>query len=94
MSTRLRNRLEALEKRARETRLSLPPFVVEVENEDGEVRAAELYTVAHGVARTFHGEQAAAAWNVMRENEGAAFPTVIPVGEGRTPRPAPPNASE
>jgi hypothetical protein len=66
----LQSRLVALERGVRETRLTLPPFVIEVEDEAGEVRAAGLYTIERGVARTLHGEQAALAWNVMRESEG------------------------
>jgi hypothetical protein len=66
---KLRNRLAALEKHARESYPSLPPFVIEVEDEAGEVRAAELWTFEHGVARILHGEQAAEAWHAMCANE-------------------------
>jgi hypothetical protein len=65
----LRTRLAALEKCVRETRISLPPFVIEVEDEAGETQAAELYTFENGVARSLHGEQAAAAWAAMQEHE-------------------------
>jgi hypothetical protein len=67
---RLQSRLAALERRAQETRSTVPPFVIEVEDEAGEVRAAALYTIVHGVARTLHGEQEALAWNIMRESKG------------------------
>jgi hypothetical protein len=67
--TQLRNRLAALERRVQEIRSTVPPFVIEVEDEAGEVRAAELYTIEHGVARTLHGEQAAEAWHARCANE-------------------------
>jgi hypothetical protein len=65
----LRTRLAALEKCVRETRISLRPFVIEVEDETGQIQAAELYTFENGVARSLHGEQAAAAWATMQEQK-------------------------
>ena len=71
MIIRLQSRLAALERRARETRSTVPPFVIEVEDEAGGVRATELYTIVHGVARILHGEQAAEAWHAMCANRSA-----------------------
>lgn len=68
MRSALRNRLAALERRARNGRPSHPPFVVAVEDPtaEGGARAVSVYTLVRGIARDFHGQQAETVWNRIR----------------------------
>jgi hypothetical protein len=70
-TTTLRRRLDALKKREQETRPTVPPFVVAVEDPlaDGGARAVTVFTVRYGVSRCFEGEQAEAVWDKYKQAE-------------------------
>ena len=67
MRTTLRNRLTALERRARETHQTIPPFVITGVDADGNELGVCVLTTEHGEARCLYGQEAEAARDKLSE---------------------------